>query len=165
MAFGLESYSNLFLNLNKGWFFHPDWSCLTLQKLLHWPSGAESQMDLWSQLWTFWRFTSIRVSFSSRLVLSDQSKSQLFLLLSSFCSFLFYTWIYLIASWWFYPEYFGFHRNSLSCNCVFMKIKDEIFKTQAQKNIWVMHLIIFWVWSSCLFNLFASSRYKYLGIT
>jgi len=34
----------------RGDFFHPDWSCLTLQKLLNWPSGYESQIDLWSQL-------------------------------------------------------------------------------------------------------------------
>jgi len=31
-------------------FFHPDWSCLTLQKLLNWLSGFELQMDLWSQI-------------------------------------------------------------------------------------------------------------------
>merc|ERR1712025_1502572 len=75
----------------RGDFFHPDWSCLTFQKILNWSSGFESQMDLWSQLRACTRFESstLRVSFSSRLVLSDHSKSHQFLLLSSFCSFLF----------------------------------------------------------------------------
>jgi len=95
LAFGLESFSNSILNRNKVWnlgviFFiliGPVWPF----KKLNWPSGFESQIDLWSQLWTCARFesTSLRVSFSSRLVLSDHSKSHQFLLLSSFCSFLF----------------------------------------------------------------------------
>jgi len=134
LAFGLESYSNSILNLNKVWnlgviFFiliGPVWPFKN-----DWIShmALNYKFDHWSQLWTCTRFesSSLRVSFSSRLVLSGQLNCQLFLLLSSFCSFLFDTWIYLIAFWWFYPEYFGFHRNSFSCNCVFMKIKDELF--------------------------------------
>jgi len=88
----IDLWSNQ-LNLNKirtlGWFFHPDWSCLTFPKITIQLSGFESQNDLWSQIWTWARFEPIttRVSFSSWLVLSDHSKSQQFLLFSSFCLF------------------------------------------------------------------------------